>query len=259
MAFDSTKSVAFIKSINLDAVPLYANVAIAQKLEPDEVFDKAKAQSQLVGSTVFSFAQGVDTAVREAISDSALLAQLVANSNAAQEEDPLKWFKLYSDVLMHLGWVLQEAQFTDYTNKGNAVEVHEKILEVMTVALGPSAAALAIVTATINALKGMKSDSSWLTIFNRESQKARIARFQIGLVETGADSDVFVSLMCCLIEANDTITQVLLFKFRSASASFKAQTQKVSINRAALSDLGPSIRKKVRNYQDSYLSSILNV
>jgi hypothetical protein len=49
---------------------------------------------------------------------------------------------------------------------------------------------------------------------------------------------------------------VLFFKYREANASFRANSAKVSINRAALSDLGPDIRGKIRAYQNHYLSSI---
>jgi hypothetical protein len=48
-------------------------------------------------------------------------------------------------------------------------------------------------------------------------------------------------------------------KFKNSNASFKANSEKVSINRAALIDLGPTIRGKVRAYQADYLSSILDV
>src|SRR5262249_9410203 len=158
-------------------------------------------------------------------------AQLVANKKFDASQQPLEWFKAYSDVLQNVGWTVQEGGWADYTAKGTAVEVHEKILEVMTAVLGPSAAALTVITATINALKGMNPSSSWLTIFSREAQKAKIARFQIGLVEKEEGSDVFVSLLACLIEAKNTITQVLFFKFKNAEASFKADSSKVSINR----------------------------
>jgi hypothetical protein len=96
-----------------------------------------------------------------------------------------------------------------------------------------------------------------VTIFNRKSQKAKIARFQIGLVEQKADADVFVALLA--IEAQNTITQVLFFKFTEASARFSANSSKVSINRGALADIGPSIRSKIRAYQTDYLSSIKDI
>ena len=258
MANTFDKAREFIKTVDLSGTPR-GIVSQAAAEEAGEVFDKAKLQAQVVGSAIFSFAQGVDEKVREAISESALLAQLVANKRASAEADPIAWFSQYSQVLQNVGWVVQDGGWADYGTQGTAAEVNEKIVEVLTVVLGPAPAALAIVTATITALKGMKSDSSWITIFNRESQQAKIARFQVGLVEKTSDSDVFVSLLCCLVEAKNDITQVLFFKFRQSAASFKANSTKVSINRAALTDLGPTIRTKVRAYQADYLSSIQDV
>ncbi|HSY47482.1 MAG TPA: hypothetical protein VLC46_01600 [Thermoanaerobaculia bacterium] len=129
----------------------------------------------------------------------------------------------------------------------------------MAAVLAPAPAALAIIGSTVNALKAMRPDSPWLTLFIRESQKARIARFQVGLVNVGEADDVFVSMLACLIEARSTLTQVLLFKFKSERATFKANATKVSINRRSLADLGPTIRTKTRAYQLDYVSSILDV
>ena len=256
--FDLNQARDFVKEIDLSGTPR-GMLSMSAATEAGAVFEQAKTQAQVVGSALFSFTQGVEVDVREAISDSALLAQLVANKHVSLENAPLDWFGTYSKVLQTVGWTLQEGGWTDYTAKGTAVEVHEKIIEVMTVALGPAPAALAIVTATVHALKGMKADGSWITIFSREAEKAKIAHFQIGLVEKDQGGNVFVSLLACLIEAENSITQVLFFKFKNSNASFKANSEKVSINRAALIDLGPTIRGKVRAYQADYLSSILDV
>jgi hypothetical protein len=256
--FDLTQARNFVKAIDLSGTPR-GILSQSAATEAGADFEQAKTQAQVVGSALFSFTQGVEVDVREAISDSALLAQLVANKRASLDHAPLNWFAEYSKVLQNVGWTLQDSGWTDYSAKGKAVEVHEKIIEVMAVALGPAPAALAIVTATVTALKGMKADSPWITIFSREAVKAKIARFQIGLVEKEPGGNVFVSLLACLIEAENTITQVLFFKFKNAKASFRANGEKVSINRAALVDLGPTIRGKVRAYQTDYLSSILDI
>jgi hypothetical protein len=258
MEFDTQRAKSFIKGVDLSGTPR-GILAQDAATEAGEVFDKAKAQAQVVGSGVFSFAQGVTAEVREAISDSALLAQLVANKKVSAEKSPLEWFKVYSDTLQTIGWTLQEGGWQDYSATGTGVEVHEKIVEIMTTVLGPSTAALAIIAATVNALKGMNPKSSWITIFSREAQKARIARFQIGLVEKEEASDVFVSLLACLIEAKDAITQVLVFKFRQSEASFRASNQKVSINRRSIMELGPTVRSRIKAYQADYLSAILDV
>lgn len=257
MAFDTALAETFIADLDLSGTP--RKIASQSAEDTGKVFDQAKTQAQVVGADLFSFAQGVDAEVRSAISDSALLAQLVANKRADIETDLEGWFREYTNVLQNIGWTLQDQGLNDYTASGQAAEVHEKIIEVVKVVLGASAQALAIITAAVGTLKSMNPDSSWLTIFERVAKKAKMARFQVGLVEAAPDSDVFVSMVSCVISAKDTLTQVLVFKWRAAEARFLARSQKVSINRAAIRDLAGPIRDKVKAYQSSYLSSIQDI
>jgi len=258
MAGDLSKARAFIGSVDLSGTPRWP---LAQDAEADagEVFATAKAQAQVVGSGLFSFTVGVDAEVREAISSSALLAQLVANKRASAEHAPTEWYAAYRDVLQNIGWVLQDAGWADYSAAGTAVEVHQKVIEVLQAALGPSAAALSVIRSAIDVLQAMSPQTSWFTIFDREAHHARIARFQIGLVEKGEADDVYVSLLACLIEARASVTQVLFFKFRNERATFKADSAKASVDSASLRALLPAISAKVRAYQADYLSSIVDI
>src|SRR4051812_23253510 len=98
---------AYVDDIDLYGTPrgLVRRAATRDLDAPSVVFDAARQQAQVVGSGLFSFAQGVTPATREAISDSALLAQLVANKKASVEQDPVGWYREYLDVLTHVGWV----------------------------------------------------------------------------------------------------------------------------------------------------------
>jgi hypothetical protein len=260
MTFDLGKAQAFVKTIDLAGVPRgITHLGAAADAEAGAVFDKAKAQAQVVGSGVFSFAQGVDTDVREAIADSALLAQLAASKRVKFEDDPVGWFNVYSEVLTAVGWTLQENGWTNYETNGTSAEVNKKIMDVLAAVLAPVAGAAVILTATVKALADMDANSPWFKLFDRESRKANISRFQVGLVSTDPDGDVFVSMLVCVVEAKNDLTQILFFKFSTSTASFKANNSKVSLNRGALKDLGPTIRAKTRFYQADYLSGILNL
>jgi hypothetical protein len=258
MAGDAARMSAFVEGLDLRGTPR-GLVHQGAAEEAGAVFDKAKDQAQVVGSGVFSFASGVTPEVRAAISDSALLAQLVANKRVSVEQDPIGWFRAYGEVLQNVGWTMQEGGWDEYAAGGTAVEVHERIIDIMTALLVPGGTALKIITATVNALRGMNPDSSWITIFSRETQKARMARFQVGLVEKEEAGDVFVSLLMCLVEAESELTQVLVFKLKKDKAQFRANSGKVSINRDALAAIGPAVRAKIRAYQNDYLSSIQDV
>lgn len=257
MAIDLVKARAFVRSIDLSGIPHRGPALGAAPVGAP--FDKAENQAQLVGSTLLSFAQGVDAGIRGAVSDSALLAQLVANKQASAESDPMAWFAAYSGVLQNIGWIVEESGWADYSADGDALDVNQKIIEVLAVALGPAPAAMAIITAAIAALSGMESDSPWITIFSREAQKARLARFQVGLVDRDQNGDAAVVLLACLIEAQSNITQVLFFKFKEAQARFLANNAKASLDRTALTELAPTIREKVRAWQVDYVSTVLNI
>lgn len=246
---------AYVEAIDLSGIPR-GLIPQGAADEATEVFTDAKTQAQVVGSTLFSFAQGVDAQTREAISDSALLAQLVANKHQDKDDAPTAWYDAYQEVLQNIGWVLQDSGWADYSAQGAAAEVHQKLIEILSAALGAGTAALAIITSALNVLQRMTAGSSWLTIFGRETQHAHIARFQCGLAQPGESDDVLVSLLACLIQAERSITQVLVFKYRAERASFQASNATVSINRASLTELQPTIRAKVRAYQRDYVSSI---
>jgi len=258
MTVDVAEAKEFIQSIDLRGTPR-SILGMDAATEAGAVFDKAKDQAQVVASGIFSFEKGVDAQVREAISDSALLAQLHANKQVDFENDPKRWYKIYGEVLNNVGWTVQDQGWNEVTAHGTQAEVNEKIIDLLTVALGATPTALAVITSTIKALQGMAPDSPWITIFSHEAQKAKMARFQIGLVNTDEQGDVFVSLVACIIEGKNAITQVLFFKWKKAHGSFRADTQKVSINRPSLTELTPVIRAKIRAYQADYLSSIKDI
>jgi hypothetical protein len=258
MPFDLDDAHRFVEAIDLSGIPR-PPIAQGAGAAASTIFDGVRQQAQVVGSGLLSFATGVTSEMRQAISDSALLAQLHANKQTAPGADPRAWFDAYLDVLANVGWVMQGLAWNDYSTKGVAAEVDEHIIEVLQAALGPGAAALAIVDAAIKALKGMQPDTSWLQIFSRESEHAQMARFQIGLVQPGEADDLRIDLLACLIKANKTLTQVLFFKFRKASASFEANSAAASLNKVSVAALQPAIQSKVLAYQAHYVSSVIDI
>jgi hypothetical protein len=255
MPLVSTKAHDYIESVKITAPrPLLTQ---GPGEATGEMFKTTEQQAQLVGSALFSFETGVDAAVRQAISDSALLAQLVANQTVKFEDDAIKWFDTYSDVLLNLGWVLEGKSWVDQKSNGKAAEVHEQIIAVLGAVLGPVGTALSITTAAFNALKAMDPKSSWITLFSRETAQAKIAKFQVGLVETGPQSDVLVRLLACLIVSDIEVTGVLLFKWKTAHAKLTAKDIKVTVDRAGLDELATQVHKKVAAWRDSYVSSVL--
>jgi hypothetical protein len=256
--FDARKAKAYVASLKLPEAPVRMGAAAAAEAATAAVA-ATEDQPVVVGSGIFSFAQGVDAATREAITNSALLAQLVANKETSAQADPLAWFTAYCGVLQNIGWVLEASGWTVQTAKGTAVEVHEKILEVVKLALGPAPAALAIVQATMSALAGTQPESPWVTIFNRESKSARIARFQVGLVEKGGSDGIGLTLVACLLEAEAGITQLLFFKLQKNLASFRSNTASASASRTTLIQMNPDIATRVAAFRKDFLGGLTDL
>jgi hypothetical protein len=254
MTIDIDAARAYISGIDLPEP-----FVIAQDLDGEDLehpFDAVKDQASVVGQDVIAFTSGTEVELRKAISSSSLLAQMVADRRVPDKKKIYDWYDAYFEVLRNVGWVVQDQGWAQYEEGGDGFEVHEKIAEVAAVLLGAAPAALAIVTSTLNALKGMNADSPFITLFNRETVHAEAARFQISVIE-GADAEnVLVSMIAFGIKAQRAITQVLFFKVKKNRAELRSNSSKVSINVDALRDLGPLIRDKVRGHQRDYIKNL---
>ena len=194
--------------------PVYRRLDVGPAV--DLVLDTAKNQAAVVGSDVVSFVSGVTAERRAAIIDSSLLAQLVAKQKVGDPSRIYDWYDAYFDVLTNIGWVVQDRSFAEYHEQHANFDAHQAILVVATALMGAAPTALALVKTTLDALQSMDASSPWITIFNREGQTARTARFQISLAEQDPNGQFFVTLMAFGLEAKSTITQVLFFRSRAS-------------------------------------------
>jgi hypothetical protein len=254
MSIDINLAKSFIDGIDLTGTPRGIRRQSA-KLEASAEYDAAKAQSQVVGSGIFSFTPGVSKEVRKNVSNALLLAQLVAKKKVAA--DPRAWLEAYSNALESTVWTLRGDKAVDYTLSGNKVEVHKMIFDVMLAALGPGATTLIIVKAAIEALKSMDKESSWLTIFNRETRRTDYSQFLFGIVENGDDETILTQVFFTLHAETDEV-QVLFVKVSSKEALLSLGRKDHAVDHATLSELAPRILKQVRDYRFDYIGSCLN-
>lgn len=224
----------------------------------DLAFDTAKNQAAVVGSDIVSFVQGVTKERREAIVHSSLLAQQVATKKVADPNQLFLWYDEYFSVLTNIGWVVQEKNFQQFHESSENFQAHKAILAVATTLLGAAPAALALVKTTLESLQSMDKDSPWITIFDRESQHAKTARFQISLAEQAADGQFFVTLMAFALEAESTITQVLFFKTKTNEATLRHSSGKVTIDTVVLDGVSGAIKQKLAGSAQDYIKTLPN-
>jgi hypothetical protein len=225
-------------------------------LEPPS-FDAAKEEKVVVGSGMVSFRPGVTQAQREAISNSLLLAQLVLKKQNVSPQDAQTWFHEYAGVLAHLGWLVETSEVTEYVSNDDGLDVHEAIMAVAAVLLGPGAVAAApLIEATLRALRSMDTSTPWITLFNRESRRATTASFQLSLADADPQGKVTVSMMAFTLDSTLDITQVLFFKVSRNDASLKRVATVAEINLSVLDAVQNDLRDKVSSFTSHYLSDI---
>ena len=95
-----------------------------------------------------------------------------------------------------------------------------------------------------------------MTVFKRESQTAKAARFQITLVEPTQDGGSMVALMAFELEATATLTQVLFFKFRSSDVILRHASGRVTIDTGVLTSVRPAVAQKIAAYTSSYIADL---
>lgn len=249
-----TTARAFVAALELPAAS--RSRAVARGAPVAVSFDPAKDQALVVGSEVVSFVKGVADETRQDIVNGALLAQLAANKKVADRSDIVAWYDAYFDVLAHIGWVIQDRALQAYEEEADGLTAHEAILKVAAVLLGPSPAALAVVTSTVEAMRSLDADNPWITIFNREAQSANCARFQFVLAETDAQGRIVVSIMAFGLRADASLTQVLFFKIRKNKVGLKQCAGKATINETVLAGVREAIRTKLAGRIADYVDSL---
>jgi hypothetical protein len=197
----------------------------------------------------------VPPADRAFILNCALLAQLAANKQVPSGESVGAWYAAYFDTLTRLGWTAEQQGFSEHTHLSADFETTEAILAVATVLLGGAPSALAIVTSTLNAMKTM-SDGRWMTIFKRESQRANVARFQVGVAESKKKGAPTVSLMAFELNAKSTLTQVLFFKYKANEVTLRHASGRVAIDPIFSSTLATAISQKVVEYARDFIAAV---
>ncbi|HEX8401994.1 MAG TPA: hypothetical protein VF628_09850 [Allosphingosinicella sp.] len=218
------------------------------------VFDVAKQQALVVGSDVVSFTRGVEAEFRQAIADSSLFAQLVAMKKVGADADPMAFFDAYFATLLGLGWMVQKRDTAEFSYKGTGFDVHEAVIGVITAFLAPIAGAGAAVLTVLKGLKEMDKSRPFIKLFEKQSRRAKMGRFQFTLIHKDPDHGLSAEIMAFALNADEVVTQVLFFRLKKGQTQLRRSLGSLSIDTEALSDLRPNLAGKVKAFRQSLIA-----
>ena len=115
---------------------------------------------------------------------------------------------------------------------------------------------VSIVVGVLNGLQNMDKSTPWITLFDRASQHAHGAKFQVSFVDADADGQPEISLLCFGIQADRSITQVLFFKFSAQSAEVKTATGKLGVSMERLTGARDAIAARVKPFIQDYVTNL---
>lgn len=240
---DLEAAARYIETVPLDEVVRGGETAA--DAEPGESLAEGKSQLSVVASNIVTFPESTPLAVRNAVANWTLMAQFAA-SKAVNDKDAVReWMDKYIDALKISGWVVRESESSETKENVYGSTMHEKILALVAVALGPVPTALAIVTAGLQALQSMKKDSPWITLFDRRGKSSEAVGFQVANCETDDSGAAALRGVEFVVEAHQQLTQVLFFRFTSHEASVYRRARTLTLSAAAIAKLSAKVEERV--------------
>lgn len=215
-----------------------------------------KEQAVAVGAQITEFTDAVSPEARSAISDSILLAQLAANKAAGDAQNVFRWYDKYVEVLQKIGWQIRDVDFQTQEIADKNLSMHKTIIPVLTAILAPQAAAASIVLQVLNGLEQMDDSTPWITLFDKASQHAHGAKFQVGYVDADSQGHPEINLLSLGIRANRTITQVLFFKFSTQDAELRKASGKMAIDMTRLNSAKEAIADRVNPFINEFIENL---
>jgi 3-oxoacyl-[acyl-carrier protein] reductase len=114
--------------------------------------------------------------------------------------------------------------------------------------LGPVAAAASIIATTLKGLQAMNKDSPWITLFDRESQRASANQFQLAYVDAPDAKAPVMKLASFELDAEGSVTQVLFFKFGTQKATLKHNSTTLSMNLGIFDAVQNAVQQRVATF-----------
>jgi hypothetical protein len=157
--------------------------------------------------------------------------------------------------LENLNWLNEGGGFVNSQFRSINVAVHEAIIPFLAAALGPAAAAGALILTAIKQLKEMDQNSPWITLFDRQSRRFNITEYQFSAVEVN-NNNVQVRLAAARFDASYGATQVLFFKIKQEHAAFQSASGTYSTQADLLTEMNATLKAKLAGFTTSFIKSL---
>jgi len=238
-----------ISALEVDEIDLATEDEIVSAVDVNSLPDGI-----VTGSSLIEFNDGMKAKLKSSVALSLLAAQRVA-TNDSSVDNPDQWLEKHNQTLQKLSWLVeQDAQLNSEFDSLN-VAVHEAIIPFLTAALGPAAVAGSLIIKALEQLKTMDKNSSWITLFDKESQRFEVNEFHFAVVEE-VGNQTRLRMAAARFDASYGKTQVLFFKIKKSDASFDARNMSFLANSELLEEMNVQLRVKLRDHARKFIQEM---
>ena len=237
--------------LNIEAIELpvtLATAAAAPDLPALPNYKTGVPQAVVIGSQIAEFAANVPVELRADVANCFLLAQLAADKwiETHPHTGEKTWYNSYVATLRKCGWVVEGDESELKSVDGAGAQVHEQVIGVLSLALGPAVSAVSMVLGVLKGLQAMSKDQPFFTIFDQASNREEAEVFQISYVGVGSVAkEPSIRLAAFRLEATASVTQILFFKFQSAHVRLRSFSSTLSMDAAIFAEVRKAVFDKV--------------
>lgn len=169
------------------------------------------ASAYLNSRNIVSFVSGVAGQARRDVLNATLFAQLAADGEFPRMKEPKAWLNRYTDILNQIGWNLEAGERREYVSGVSEFDMNKALLKIMGGALLGPASQLAVITATLDALKDLGEGAEDIKVFERRLQELDTNSFQLGLASEEKEA-VSLTLSTFMVKTRQGSRKILFFK-----------------------------------------------
>lgn len=245
--------VAFVNSIELAEpkfkLPENFRNRSLLKTPPDN-----KKEGYVVAGGLTAFTENVKGLSKQDILDATLFAQLASDRMYDREKDTVNWYSYYKNILGNIGFVIETFSFQQYKASGATFTMDKVVLEILAaIATGGQSA---IITATLNAFRGMSSNDGRIKLFDLQSSSSSSGNFQVYPCEQAPDGEVSIALGAFYFHASEHHGNFLFFSWGSSSTNIYKGAQKAVLNSNVYARAREAISAKLGDNAVNLVASI---
>ena len=183
--------------------------------------------------------------------------QLVQNA-ATKRYDPKKelhqWYKVYTETMEKLGWIIQASQIKQQTIKRSGLTMDVVAVLALQGLVGANAPKLAEVAA--KAVGVVKNDDGLIDIYNRKADVGSDAKFDMSPIWQTKEGYPMMILNCNSLDVSESSRGILFWKSTSQQTKIQTAAQAMYLNLDIYAGIRQLVLQKIGDTARNALADI---